>query len=350
MRAVISPYEALAAKVRALYGRRLRYEDFQQLGRCTSEQEVLSALRQYPGWAAAAAGLEPSQDQYIGRVELENALGGQLAREYQALWHFIPQRDRELMHFPVLLAERDAILRALRRLKASTGYQGIPHPSRQLQHSAVDPQALETCQDYNGLTAAAERSIYAPVLRHLRPEGGEALPDYMIAEALMRTAYFSHMYRVIYHRYAGETKALLLKAFGRQTDLLNLIHILRIKTYFPGTEELQPLLFPFHYRLKPDFLRALCAAADAPAAFALIRTSPYAESFQNVDVTEVEDYYRRAFWEFNRRQLLTGAPSVYTAMSYLNLKELEMQLLVNVIESVKYRVPYDSAFARLIST
>lgn len=348
MRPVLSPYEALSAKVRALYGKRLRYEDFQQLGRCATEEEVLAALRQRPGWARAVEGLEPSPDQYVGRLELENALGGQVAREYRSLLHFLPRRDRALMRFPVLLAERDAILRALRRLKASAAYRGLPHPTRLPPGSAVDGAALEACRDYAGLVDAAAGSIYAPVLGHLRPEDPGALPDYMTTEALLRTAYFAHMFRVVHRQYAGETRELLRRALGRQTDLLNLIHILRIKTYFPGTESLEPLLFPFHDRLRPAFLRELCAAPDAAAAFALIRTSPYAESFQNVDVTEVEDFYRRAFWQFNRQQLLTGAPSVYTAMAYLNLKELEMRALVNVIESVKYGVPYDSAFARLL--
>ena len=88
--------------------------------------------------------------------------------------------------------------------------------------------------------------------------------------------------------------------------------------------------------------------ADAAAAFSLVSRSAYAESFQNVDVAEVEDYYRRALYLFNRQQLLTGAPSVYTAVSYLNLKEAELGMLVNVIESVKYAVPYDSGYARLI--
>ena len=63
---------------------------------------------------------------------------------------------------------------------------------------------------------------------------------------------------------------------------------------------------------------------------------------------EVEDYYRRAFYLFNKKQLLTASPSIYTAVSYLNIKELEFQALVNVIESVKYGVPYDDSFARLI--
>lgn len=349
MRPVISPYEALAAKVRALYGRRLRYEDFLQLGNCNSEQEVLTTLQRYPGWATAVEGLEQSPDQFIGRVELENALGDQLAREYRSLCYFLPQKDRKIMSFPVLLAEKDAILQTLRRLKATSYYEGIPH-SQHLEGSPLDQNTLDACQDYDGLLAATQDTIYSSVLYQMRPESRSELPDYMTVESLMYTTYFSHMYQLAYQHYQGSTKATLLEAFGKQTDLLNLIYILRIKTYFPQTEELSHLLFPFNYRLSESFLQDLCAAPDANTAFTMIRSSHYGECFQSVDVSEVEDYYRKAFWEFNHRQLLTAPPSVYTAMSYLILKDFEMHALVNVIESVKYNVPFDSTFARLIST
>jgi V/A-type H+-transporting ATPase subunit C len=294
------------------------------------------------------AELEPSEDDYVGRVELENALSGETLRQYQALMHYIPQRDRQLMSFQILLAERDEILQALRRLKAGRDYHGMPHPSRLLERSRLNTADLELCQDYDALCAACTATIYAPVLIHLRPQNGERLPDYMMAESLLRTAYFTYLYRVIHRSYAGETQAVLLRSFGEQVDLLNLIHILRVKTYFPQLQDLFTVLFPFNYRLRPEFLRELCAAPDAAATFALIRTTAYADSFQNMQVAEVEEYYRRAFYSFNRAQLLTGAPSVYTAISYLNLKDTECQMLTNVIESVKYGVPYDSSFARLI--
>ena len=348
MSTVSSPYEALTAKVRAMYGKRLRFEDFERMSRCTDVESVLIDLHRSPGWAPAVEGLDPSEDVYVGRVELENALRGELLREFRSLMHFVPQSDRQIMAFPVLIAERDAILRAMRRLKAGAGYHGMPYPPQFLLHSHVDSHALELCQDYDALVIAASGTIYAPVLQHMRPENG-GLPDYMVTESLMRTAYFTHMFRTAKQHYSGSTKTLLLRAFGEQTDLLNLIHILRIKTYFPDMEDMFTVLFPFNFRLSPEFLRTLCAAPTAAAAFELVRRSPYGESFQNVDATEVEEYYRRAFYLFNRRQLLTGAPSIYTAISYLNLKETEMRALINVIESVKYGVPYDEGFARLIS-
>ena len=63
---------------------------------------------------------------------------------------------------------------------------------------------------------------------------------------------------------------------------------------------------------------------------------------------DVEDYYSRALYLFNRHQLITGPASVHTAMAYLDLKEAEMRVLVNIIESVKYAVPCNTALMELV--
>ncbi len=340
-------YGALSAKVRALYGKRLRHADFEHMASLTDARDIFDFLRTQPGWSAALAPLGVGTE-YVGRIELEEALRHQLRHEYEGLSHFLPKDDKALVSFPVRLNELEDIMLALRRLKADGIKKGITPPAS-IPDAAVDRKALFFCTDYAGLVAAAKGSIYYQSLLHLRPDGSDALPDYTTAEALLHSAYFSHMYKTIHQHYAGQTQKILLRSFGEQIDLLNLIHILRLKTYFPADNRYHSVIFPFHYRLKPDKIKALCDAPDPAGVFALLSDTPYAKAFDGIDLTVagLEDYYHRSFYTFNKRQLTTGEPSVYTAMAYLNLKELEFEALVNVIESVKYGVRYDDTFARL---
>ena len=158
------------------------------------------------------------------------------------------------------------------------------------------------------------------------------------------------MLRIVRSQYQGRTQKVLLRAIGEQIDLLNILHILRLKTYFPQTprEDYAGVLFPFQYRLTMDFLRRLCEAPGAEGAYALLRESPYGDCFDETAVDAVEEYYQRAVFRFNKRQLSAVPPSIYTAIAYLELKELELGVLVNVIESVKYGVPYHAEFANLV--
>lgn len=49
-------YEALATKVKAMYGKRLRYADYVRLARMASVSEIYADLRQHPVWGPAVAG------------------------------------------------------------------------------------------------------------------------------------------------------------------------------------------------------------------------------------------------------------------------------------------------------
>lgn len=339
-------YGALSAKVRAMYGKRLRFSDFERMAAMPSEQSVLEYLRGQGGWTAAVNALDATG--YVGRVELEEALRQQLWKEYRGLSHFVPRDDKVLVAFPVRLAELEDIMTALRRLKAAGRTKPMPASRYEQVESKVDRRALAACTDYDGLVAATAGSIYHDPLLHVRSNTAGELPDYATAEALLRSTYFSHMYRLIHKNSGGETKKALLHAFGEQVDLLNVIHILRLKTYFPGDSRYYSALFPFNYRLRPEKIKALCDADGPEAVLALLQDTPYAGAAEARDVSGVEDWYRREFYRFNKRQLVTGQPSLYTAMSYLNLKEMEFKMLVNVIESVKYGAAYDEDLARLI--
>ena len=163
----------------------------------------------------------------------------QFRADYLSLCHYLPRRDRDLMEFPVLLHEQRIILFALRQLQSGRPFPAPPSTGL----GSLNWKALYACTDLDGLIAAADKTIFAPALRRLRPaEGG--LPDYTRTEVLLHSVYFSHMYRVIHRNYTGETERVLLRSYGEQIDLMNLMHILRLKAFFPQVRDYLPLLFP----------------------------------------------------------------------------------------------------------
>ena len=62
---------AVLAKARALYGSRLRADDYRRLMACRTMTELAAALKEYPLYSEALADVNP---QYARRVQLENLL------------------------------------------------------------------------------------------------------------------------------------------------------------------------------------------------------------------------------------------------------------------------------------
>ena len=332
-------YEALATKARAMYGRRLRAADLTRISRLDSVQAVLAELSQQPAWEQAVRPLAGGT--LVTRARLEDALRGQVRREGLRLAAFLPQEDWALMDFPVLRSELERILAALRRLYASLHRETEELPRAYVSRARVDLEGLRRCADYNGLVEATQGSIFHDALSRLR--AGDALPDYGGTEALLWSVYYRYILNLIARRYAGDTRRLLEQSMGGQVDMLNIMHILRMKQFFPGQDDYLPVLLPYHYRVRPEQIRAMCAAPTPQGVLDLVEDTPYAAVFRGAAPEELHTRYGEALYRLSRRQLRMGKPSVYTAVAYLNLRELELRAVVSAVEAVKYRQELDPA-------
>lgn len=312
-----------------------------------SVDEVYADLRQQPVWGLAVSRLSGAAG--LNRSRLEASLREQIRKEYVRLIPFIPQRDRELMDFPVLRSEMGGLLFTLTRLQAGQAREMEALPERFILNSKTDENALSLCTDYDGLLASTQGSIYYDPLLQLRPaEGG--LPDYTVTESRLFSVYYGHMLDVVKKRYEGDVQKTIQKSFGTQVDILNIMHILRLKKFFPEAEDCLSILFPISYKLKPEQTRAMCAADGADGVLAVVAGTPYAKAFRNASMADLQRIYDETLFRLSRRQLMMGRPSIYSTVAFLNLRMLEMKELITVIETVKYQAPYDDRFARVLGS
>ena len=176
-------YGALSAKIRALYGKRLRADDFARLAGLKNEAELLEALRQHPGWSRALSLVPPGAWSYVGRVEMEGALRDELRLEYRSLSYYVPREDKPLMQFQLRAAERSALLAALRRLKtgryakeppprlrcpSACGWTRGPWPPAPATTSSWTPPATPSTRPCSG-TCAQAGTAHCPTSPWRRP-------------------------------------------------------------------------------------------------------------------------------------------------------------------------------------
>jgi vacuolar-type H+-ATPase subunit C/Vma6 len=164
------------------------------------------------------------------------------------------------------------------------------------------------------------------------------------------SVYYSHVMKVIRKRYEGDARKTLEKSVGSQIDMINIMHILRLKHYFPETDNFLTVLFPTSYKLKPEQIRDMCAAQGPDGVLAVVDGTPYGKIFRGASVSELQRLYDETLFRLSRRQLMMGQPSIYSAVAFLNLRELETKELITVIETVKYQAKYDDRLAKMLGS
>lgn len=338
-------YDALAVKAKAMYGRRVHKEDLLRLTGQTTIEDVIAELRQLPAWSEATAALP--EGELLTRARLEQALRDQLRRECLRLSAFAAREDRPILEFLLRRTELELILAALRRLHANLFKEVDPLSSDWQHRTQIDPEALRRCTGFAELVDAVKRSIYYRPLHRLLTEDS-ALPEYSSTEALLWSVYFRHLMELACKLYKGDVRKMMESSVGTQMDMMNILHALRLKRYFPDLDNFLPVLVPYHYRVRPEQIHAMCAAPSLEAAMELIEATPYADVLRGAKMEELQDLYHTTLYKVSRRQLMMSKPSVYSAVAYLNLRELELQAVVTAVEASKYQLPLSPTFLRML--
>ena len=115
MKASAASGTAVLAKARALYGRRLRADDYRRLMGCRTMTELAAALKEYPLYADALAEVNP---QYARRAQLENLLRQGLYARYDSLCRYDRSAGSKVYEYFTLCCEVDELTAAMRCLDA----------------------------------------------------------------------------------------------------------------------------------------------------------------------------------------------------------------------------------------
>ena len=125
---------AVLAKARALYGSRLRADDYRRLMACRTMTELAAALKEYPLYSEALAEVNP---QYARRVQLENLLRQSLYTRYDSLCRYDRSAGSKVYEYFTLCCEVDELTAAMRCLDAGRPGDYLFRLPEFLQHAAA---------------------------------------------------------------------------------------------------------------------------------------------------------------------------------------------------------------------
>jgi len=327
-------YGAIWTKVLSLYGKRLKDTDYANLCQKISVTQVAEYLKNHPYWRGALKDFDLSD---VHRGQLEAALKKAALDEYLRVARFCMQGDFKVLNYPIIQAELKEIINFLQLLRANTPELYICELSDYYkQRSKIDFDRFSAARNMDEFLAAVADSEYYMVLKNVNPSEESS---YASIEVVLRAHLYSKLVRAINSKYSGDVKKALLKSFGMQIDLINIINVMRIKRYFAyDTEEIQSFIIPNYYKISLDFLKRLAQAQGEAAELVLFEQTIYGNLFKENQFAYLENYLYKALYDFSHKALSTGKPSVFVPIAYLSLKDIELKNVINVIECIRYGI------------
>lgn len=330
---------ALYAKCRSMFGKRLTLQNIQHLLSCQSLSEVAVYLKSNTHYACALAGID---ERIPHRGQLEAALKQMLFQRYESLCRYELSVGEKLSEYVLMRMELEQFLTFLRFLNEGRPQEYLfSIPVFFDEHTAVD------------LFGLSRVTTYADFLEHIKPSSFHKalclLPvsdggfDYALVENAMYAHLYSTAIELAQHNYTGTARQQLLDLFGTDIELNNVMSIYRLKKYYNASPDvIRSLIYPYTCRISRRVINQMIAAESADEVISLFLTcTPYKReaSKEKFNRQHIDNVFRELRYKRARKYIRFSTNPSVVLLSYMFISETELTELITIIEGVRYSLP-----------
>ncbi len=335
---------ATVAKIRTIYGKRLRENDYTELVSRKKVTEVADYLKKHTHFAKAFNGIDTSS---IHRGHLESILNKAYFDEYERLCKFQQLSDKPFFNFLLIQSEIKEILKAILYLNNESDdvYIRTMHAFL-IKKASFDMLELAKAKDFNELLAVIRDTPYYNTIKYVQTDKNDIIP-YTKCEILLRTYYLKHLLEMAKKNFDNKTCSVLSEQINMQTDIINIVNGYRVKKYFNGDAEfLREMSLPFHGRVSEIKRDELFEAEDSNDFIKRLSKTVYGRLMTNLAEDMESIYFEKELERLQcvmaKRALQFSDNAAVSLYSYMQLVEMEVKNLTIIIESIRYgrSIPY----------
>ncbi len=334
--AVFPLNSATPTKIRAMQAKLLQADDFAGLSAAENLRDMVQLLDEYESYHSVFQGLNPDAAR---RQDLEKILYRKLLYDYDKIYRFSGGRFRKFlqlyfMHFEISMLKR--FLRDCVNARSSRDTWEV-FGTYFRKYSKLPFESLVDCMDITAFIYALQGSIYHLPLSKI--EEGSPLFAY---ESAMDLLYFKTVCESIKRCFGKKELLWLKRILGTKIDLLNIQWIYRAKKYYQMDDlQLYRLLIPLFYHVKSEDVKALVRAASMEDFEQLLQISYYGRLRKKkfADSPNPEAFADALLSHLLMQASKEEPKSVLLLYAYLFRREVEIERLIRLIESIRYGIP-----------
>lgn len=336
---------AISAKLCAMYGNRLTQQDYEAMVQRRSVPEVAAYLKNATHFHTCLTNM---QENSIHRGQLELLLGRQLFDDVTRLKRY----DRNGLLFTLYDARLEIrqIISFIGLLREGRQAQFIVNvPGYLLGKLQIDLDAMVQARQEAELLQILRHTPYYKTLYRLYQAHQAHFPSVSVCAAQLNTDFHRRMLAQLDRQYHGQVRAQLRQLLLLRIEMQNLTIAYRMKQYFHanGTQIAQHTM-PLYHTINKRAMGRLLDAPDAAAFFDEIRRTRLWRHIDSANTRFVEHQAAQYQLSQCRKSFDFSTDPAVKLVSFLTLREIEMNNVLTIIEGVRYHVPPDEITKLLV--
>lgn len=333
--------QALAAKVKARYGKRLSENQYNDLLHKRSVAEVAGYLKSLPGYSEM---LRDIQESTIHRGQLENILRRSYFFQYLELMNYNFDGKDGLYTYLIRRYEVEQILKRIQAINSGATEEYVAQiPTFVSTYARFDFMGLSSAKDFDTLLAKLKKTPYEKALAPYKPLRGELI-DYSACEQALYACFYVDLCKNIRSSFQGKQQQELLKIIAYQVELRDIQIIYRLKLFYNmPSNKIRLYLLPEVKEsgmIRPKLMDKLITAATPEQFLELFEGSIYGKMLpQDSPNFEYSLSYIRYKLFCKELTFSTSTPVIF--LSYLLLGEIQIQNIITIIEGIRYQIEPD---------
>ncbi|MGM9941829.1 MAG: V-type ATPase subunit [Bulleidia sp.] len=338
---------AMTVKARAMFGKRLKEDDYEALIQKRDVGDIAAHLKNETQYREILSGIN---ERAIHRQHLESLLRKDIFLRLKKLMRYSDEKDRDFIYTFSMKSEIMMILFCVRYIMNPD--QNIRDemiasmPVFTEKYFSFDVKKLIEINAYDELINLLQGTAYQPILMKYRSEKIQEL-DYIALEHDMEILIFRKIHLAIDRYGNSEDAQKMREIINGRAELINLSVIYRLKREFHMTgDTMEALLLPYHSMFSEKEIHEMIENSSAQEVLDAIRKK-YRRYVKDAVFTNIEHYVEQiSFHLYHYFMEYETEPSLIL-MSYMYLADTEIHNIINIIEGVRYKVSPDRIRAML---
>lgn len=325
---------AILAKARSMYSHRLTEQNYEELLKRRSINDLVAYLKSETAYSGILADLKEVN---IHRGQLEALLNKEIFLRLDRLMRFASKKELEFYRLGVMELEIQLILTKARLIVSDyyTGYE-IEIPEYLNKYASFDLYGLLAINDYDSLLLLLKGTKYYDALLKYKPEDDERFDSNML-ELELKHIYYAQYVDVVNKLYRGKKRKDLLTMINTSIELQNITKIYRLKKYFNATpDQIRETLFMEYSRIPKSVMYELIETKDASEFLRKLAESPYKLYVDDHEFVYIEYYTEKIRYNLARRFMRFSTDSALVYMTYKIVYQVEIDNLKHIIEGLRY--------------